>query len=358
MNPESTSRRRLLQAIGALPWASVRAAQVGEASTQTIHFGVQPAAFPLAMFSELMQRDRLLAAALDRLGWRVEQHRFTKGSEMFEKLGGGRLGAAALGDIPSLNAVCEHDMLIVGLAKHTYSSVVASRYTTLTELKGKRIGNAAGSTAHYTLLEGLATVGLGEADVTLVETPVNDMPAELEAGRIDAFSAWEPAPTIALAKNPKHFVAYRGATNSYLLFNRTLAAARPEVAAEFVTAFARAYYWLKKNPDHVGLAARWSLTALAEFTGKPAALSAEQAIAITRREALDIVGLPALPKSDASAGGRLARQFAFLKQRGKLPATAQWRQVETAFAPRFIEETLRTPGKSRVFVTDYAGQGG
>lgn len=352
MKCDFSVRRRVLSGLALFPWGwPVLAGETGE---RVVNFGVQPAAFPLAMFSELMKRDRILARNLEKLAWRLEQHPFAKGSEMFEKLGGGRLGAAALGDIPSISAVIEHDMLIVGLAKHTFSSVVASRYTTLAGLKGKRIGNATGSTAHYTLLEGLASVGLSEADVQLVETPVNDMPAALDSGKVDAFSAWEPAPTIALAKNPNHFVAYRGANNSYLLFNRMLANTQPDIAAEFVIAFARAFYWLKKDPDNIYRTARWALASLSDFIGKPTSLTEDQCVSITRRETLDIAGLPALPRREATPSGRLARQFVFLKSQGKLPAKAEWRQIEAAFAPQFIEEALRSPGKSRVFAFDYA----
>jgi hypothetical protein len=350
-------RAILLVATLLLPtWAASAAADTPvpfDTGGKVIDLGVQPAAFPIAMFTEAIHHDRILRAELAKSGWSLRQHAYFKGNDMFADLKGDRLEALALGDIPALGTVAGHDFLIVGLLKHTFSSVVANRYLPLSDLKGKRIGNGKGSTAHYTLLEGLATVSLGEQDVELVDIHVNDMPEALAAGSIDAFSAWEPAPTIALARNPAHFVVYRGVNNSYLLLGRGMVEGQPEVARHFLAAFARALYWMKKDPDNLRRAAQWALKANAAFTGKPPELTVEQAMSITREEALNVPGAPALPKGEATPNGRMAKQLAFLQRLGKIPAGVAWDRVGRSFAPHLIEDILRKPAAYRVFAFDY-----
>jgi len=320
---------------------------------KVIDFGVQPMAYPIAMFSEVIKHDRILFDQLTKAGWSMRQHPYFKGNDMIEQLGEDKLEASMLGDMPTINAVARHDLLVVGLLKHTFSSIVTNRFMSLAELKGKKVGNGYGSTAHYTLLEGLSTVGLSEKDVRLVDMNVNDMPAALESGKIDAFSAWEPAPTIALSKNPGNFLAYRGVSNTYLLFNAGLAQRQPEVARQFLAAFARALYWMKKNPDNLRQAAQWALQASQEFAKKPSSLTIEQAMEITKRETLDVPGAPMLPKSEAKPGGRMAMQLSFLKHFGNIPASVSWERVSSSFAPQLMEDVLRQPAKYRIHNFDY-----
>lgn len=320
---------------------------------KVIDFGVQPMAFPIATFSELVKHDRILGEQLAKAGWNVRQHLYFKGSDMIGHLGGNKLEAVMLGDMPTINALAHNDLMVVGLVKHAFASVVTNRFMGMADLKGKKVGNGLGSTAHYALLEGLSTVGLGENDVQLIEMNINEMPAALEAGKIDAFSAWEPAPTIALSKNPAHFVAYRGVSNTYLLFSRKLVEQHPEVARQFLAAFARALYWMKKNPGNLRQAAQWALRTSQEFSKKPMELTIEQAMDITKREAIGVPGAPMLPRNEALPGGRMAMQLTFLKHYGNLPATVSWEKLRNSFAPKLLEDVLQQPAKYRVHTFDY-----
>ena len=342
----------------ALAWVLSHAAGAAEPATfdrggKVIDFGVQPVSFPDVMFTEVMKRDRTLAAQLEKSGWQMRQHPYAKGNDMIPHLGDGDLEAAVFGDMPTINAAARHNLYIGALLKHTFSSVVINRQVQMKDLKGKRIGNGTGSTAHYSLLEGMASAGLTEKDVQLVDMSVSDMPDALESGKIDAFSAWEPAPTIALARSKNAFVAYRGVNNSYLVLNRKFVDQNPDVAKSFVAAFARALYWMKKSPDHLQRAAEWSLAAGSEYSGTPAKLTVKQAIDITRREAVDVPGMPTLPKGEATPKGRMANQLDFLKRLDKVPADVAWSKVGSSFAPSLMDETLRVPARYQVYNFDY-----
>src|SRR3712207_5965665 len=68
----------------------------------------------------------------------------------------------------------------------------------LASLKGKRIAASFGTINHLYILALLEKAGLTPQDVTLVNTPPPDMTVALLSKGIDAFSAWDPWPIVAL----------------------------------------------------------------------------------------------------------------------------------------------------------------
>ena len=76
-----------------------------------------------------------------------------------------------------------------------YYRIVARRsagISRLSDLKGKKVGTALSTSAHYFLSKMARTAGLAEADVTAVAVPLPDMPAALKRGDVDAIAIWEP----------------------------------------------------------------------------------------------------------------------------------------------------------------------
>jgi NitT/TauT family transport system substrate-binding protein len=69
---------------------------------------------------------------------------------------------------------------------------------TLADLRGKRIVTPRNTSAHFHLVKMLRTVGLTEADVTLVETGRTEMAAAIVRREADAISMWEPEAQNAL----------------------------------------------------------------------------------------------------------------------------------------------------------------
>ena len=73
--------------------------------------------------------------------------------------------------------------------------VVARRsagIASLADLRGKKIITPANTSAHYHLVRMLATAGVDESAVTLVNVPAAEMAAAVRDGRADALSMWEP----------------------------------------------------------------------------------------------------------------------------------------------------------------------
>ncbi|MEM9444901.1 MAG: ABC transporter substrate-binding protein [Verrucomicrobiota bacterium] len=62
----------------------------------------------------------------------------------------------------------------------------------IADLKGKKVGVEEGFVCHLLLLKGLESVGLSDADITIVNTPTNETPQVLASGAVDAIGAWQP----------------------------------------------------------------------------------------------------------------------------------------------------------------------
>lgn len=352
-----STRRQWLAWSGALLASSAGAAEYYDAyglqsASPETDLGLQPLGYPSGVLSSVIQRDRILQAALVQAQTPLRTHPFRRGADMVPLLADRRLEAALLGDMPTLLAAAVGQISVVGLVKQTTTAVVARDNLVARQLKGKRIACVEASSAHLTLLQGLAAAGLEEKQITLVAMGVQDMPQALDSGDVDAFAAWEPAPTLALARNPRNHIVFRGASSDYFVLERRFVKAQPQAAQQLAAALARAVEWMRASATHLQQAARWALEDTARFAGSPSALTSAQVMAITRRELLDIPSAPVLIDTDGPP--RLKAEFDFLQRLGKLPAGASWAHVDTALSYDGLAQVLEDPRRYRVQQFDYA----
>jgi ABC-type nitrate/sulfonate/bicarbonate transport system substrate-binding protein len=341
-------------AVSAAAEADYAAAYPYDLGEAAVDVGAQPLGYPSGMFSAAMARDRILAAALAEAGLELRVHAYLKGFDIIPYLDGKRVEAALLGDMPTILAAASGDVAIVGLVKQTFSSVVAHNAGQMSELKGKRVGFALGSSAHHALLRGLRSAGLSERDVTLVPIGVEAMPEALHRGRIDAFAAWEPAPTLALRQDENAQVVYRGVSTDYFVLSRDFVRRQPEAAREVVAAFVRALNWMGSSHEALLRTCEWTLADGQSFTGKEQKTSPEQAAAIVRREILDIASAPVIPRRAVDGKELLESEFGFLRELGKIPEGITWQRVRDSFARQLLIEILAKPGRYRLDQFDYA----
>jgi sulfonate transport system substrate-binding protein len=132
----------------------------------------------------------------------------------------------------------------------------------LSTLKGKRIAASFGTINHLYILALLEKAGLTPQDVTLVNTPPPDMTVALLANGIDAFSAWDPWPIVALKDVPGAVEVIRGGdVISYLGFNvatRDWVAKNGDTIERFLAAVSEADKWMRANPKEAAqIATRW-----------------------------------------------------------------------------------------------------
>jgi ABC-type nitrate/sulfonate/bicarbonate transport system substrate-binding protein len=307
----------------------------------TIEVGVQPLGQPAGVIGALIGRDAILKRELARLGYSLKTVPFKRGNDMVDLMGT-RIQAAILGDMPTIASAQKTGICIVGLSKQTFTSIVSRNVTLLAQLKGKRIGFSEGSSAHHTLLQALASVGLTEREVALVPLGIEAMPDALQAGNIAAFAGWEPAPSIALASNPQNRVLFKGLSSDYFVLSRDFASRHPEAALEIVAAFYRAIAWMRKSTANIELAADWVRKDAEGLSGTTSKLTNAQTIDIARKDVLDIPSAPAILRRPGEKP-RLSDEFAFLKAQGKIPASADLPRLQAAFDYDGLQRVLKSP---------------
>jgi ABC-type nitrate/sulfonate/bicarbonate transport system substrate-binding protein len=317
-----------------------------------IDIAVQPMAYPLAFISSIMQRDRLLQSDLKAMGLELRTHSFRKGNDIVKFVGDGKIEMAFLGDMPTVNTMARTPVDVAGLGKRNFSSIVSREYGQLESLKGKRIAYSAGSSSHLVLLRGLKATKMQETDVVLVPMEPSAMPDALEAGTIDAYSAWEPTPSISLARNPKNRAIYRGMSTDWVVLSREFSQKNPRAALALVASFARAINWMRAAANNVDRAAAWVIADGEAFTAKTVLVTLRQAVDIVRKDLLEVPGAPAVP---AKVDGLppLSRELEFLQQIGRIGPEFGIAQLSQSLGYDGMQKVQADPKTFRVFTYDY-----
>ena len=320
-------------------------------ASSAVDLGVQPQGYPSGVISAVMQRDRILKKALANSQQTLKTHPFQRGADMLALLAEQRLEAGLLGDMPTILSASNAKVWIVGLVKQSSTAIVAKGNAQIRGLAGKRIGYVAASSAHHTLLQGLTSAGMNESQIKLIPLNVDEMPDALERGEIDAFAAWEPAPTIALARNNKNQIIFRGLSTDYFVIEQDFAKRSPQAARHLIASFVRAIDWMRHSQGNTEKAARWAMANAASFSGKPVILSIAQVAAITHREILDIPSAPTILSNPNTPP--LKNEYLFLMKLGKIPQGGKWENVATALTYDGLAKVLTEPRDYQLHTYDY-----
>lgn len=321
------------------------------ANSPAVDLGIQPLGYPSGVISAVMQHDRILKAALAQSGQPLKTHPFRRGADMVALLTDHRLEAGLLGDMPTILAAATASVWIVGLVKQTSTAIVAKGDTQVRGLSGKRIGYVEASSAHHTLLQALASAGLNESRVKLVALGVDEMPEALARGDIDAFAAWEPAPSIALGQSDKVRIVSRGLSTDYFVIEQHFEKQSPEAARHLVAGFVRAIEWMRRSQRNVEKAATWAMADAQALSGKVGTISVAQIASITQREILNIPSAPVVLKS--AGAPPLMKEFLFLSGLGKMPPGGTWDNVDAAFNYDGLAQVMADPRKFQLTSFNY-----
>jgi ABC-type nitrate/sulfonate/bicarbonate transport system substrate-binding protein len=251
-----------------------------------------------------------------------------------------------------VNTIATTPTAVVGLGKRNFSSIVSRDFSRLDELKGHKIGFSAGSSSHLVLMRGLKGANMTEKDVTLVPLEPAAMPDALDKGEVDAYSAWEPTPSISLARSPKNRAIYRGMSTDWVVFSREFVERDANVTQMLVAAYVRALNWMRKSKENLDRAGAWVLAESEKFNGEPAKVTAAKAIEIARKDLLEVPGAPSIPTL-VDGAPPLSREFAFLKEQGRIPPAVDESVIHEAFAFDGLRKVQGDPKKYRLFTFDY-----
>jgi len=316
--------------------------------------GFLPIASPTGAIFEAMKRDRLLRQGLQGQNIRLSLIQFKKGGDAIAAFRRGELDAIAMGDLPMIEFALSTPIIVIGQLRRGYATLVAPRGSTPRDLKGRRVGTAFASTAHFALLKILQQAGLTEQDITLVPLDVDQMPDALLKGKIYAFTAWEPVPSLFITQHPDRFSSVgRQASSGYLSISRRFADQYPASVLLLAAGQARAIQWLTKDKANRQQAAVWNQTAIRDLAARTAPLSLEE---LNRQLAADLQALGGsakLPPLKEQGQSLLADEFMFLKGLGKLPGTAQWETIRSSFDHRIMERIYRNPSASSLNRFEY-----
>ncbi len=203
------------------------------------------------------------------------------------------------------------------------------------DLKGKKIATELGTCDHYLMLKALEANGLKETDVTYVNTKVQDCPAAMIAGNVDAAVVWEPSRSSLLHSLKGSKVVYDslktpGLIPDLLVFQAKVSDARKADVQKIVDAWYDMMDWWKAHPDEaVKIMAKRTDSPVAFYNGfikGTRIFSAPEAMA-------------ALTKSDKitslyTSGGQIAQFLLNAKQINKIPDFA------AAIDPEFTQAAL------------------
>ncbi len=212
---------------------------------------------------------------IKQLPFKVKWDDFTSGPPMLQALSAGHLDIGGVGDAPPVfSAAGGANLAIVGaLADGGNAAALVvpanSPIKSISQLKGKKIAVAQGSSADYHLLTVLEKAGLKPSDVTLDYLQPADGLAALQAGQVDAWDVWSPFIEDAVAKGDRILVNGQGygSPYSYEVASKSALAEPKEVAAIkiYLKLLNQAHVWANTHPDQWG--AIW-----AKATGLPASV--------------------------------------------------------------------------------------
>ncbi|MEE8423168.1 MAG: NrtA/SsuA/CpmA family ABC transporter substrate-binding protein [Thermodesulfobacteriota bacterium] len=318
-----------------------------------INIGVQPLFIPTGHIVETIKRDGVFREALSELGMVIKYYSFLKGSDVNYFLKRSDLDIGIGGDMPTLTAASSIDIVIPSLFQLGFTSIMANRHMLLTELRGRRIGYALGSNAHYGLLNALAQEGISENDVRLVSMDVNKMPERLRNGSISAFSAWEPTPTISLKINKDSVIIHQSQSSGYIYFSREFAEKYPEPVKHVIAAEIRAIRWIQKSRQNLLSASKWALLEAEILSGNKPSLSIKEYMELAKKDILGMDSDPVIPEIFFSGSGTLRREFELLKSIGKIPANFHWKRVRDSFDLDVINEVIGNSLKYKLNEFEY-----
>jgi sulfonate transport system substrate-binding protein len=227
------------------------------------------------------------AGMLHKLPFPVKFADFTSGPPILQALNAGSLDLGGVGDAPPVFAAAGgDDIKVVGALRNNPADAgllvpKGSSVTSVTQLKGKKIAVAQGSSADYHLLITLSQAGLTPRDVQLVYLQPAQALAAFSSGSVAAWDVWPPfieqAQALKGAKNIADGRNIVSANYSYVVASKK-AVSDPILAkeiAQYLTVLNKAHVWANTHP------AAWAKT-WAAATGLPVAVMNKAAVDSTQ----------------------------------------------------------------------------
>lgn len=201
-----------------------------------------------------------LAEAFKSKGIKLEWVEFPAGPPLLEALNAGAIDLGHSGDSPPLFAQAANIPFVyfaVSSASPKSSAILVKTDSPIrrpSDLRGRRLGFAKGTSGHTMVLRLLGKNGLAISDIIPVYLPPADGRVALESGSIDAWSIWDPY--LAAAEESG---GYRSLANGegyvngreFYLASRRIVESQPRLVNDFRTELEHIKIWAKAHSNEV-----------------------------------------------------------------------------------------------------------
>ncbi len=221
------------------------------------------------------------AGLISKLPFKADWTDFTSGPPMLQAMGSGSVDIGGVGDAPPVFAASGGEQVAIAGARTTPGAAAAlvvpknSPITSISQLKGKKIAVAQGSSADYHLLTVLNKAGLTTKQVTLEYLQPAEALAAFNSGHIDAWDIWSPYIEQVTGQDNARILVNGdgyGAPYSFEVASRAALNDPAKAAAirDYLTTLNQAYVW---SATHISTWAKlW-----ADATGLPSGIMVQAA---------------------------------------------------------------------------------
>jgi sulfonate transport system substrate-binding protein len=223
--------------------------------TETLRIGYQK----WGTFS-ILKASGKLAKSFEQKGVRIAFTEFPSGPPLLEALNAGSIDIGHTGDSPPLFAQAAGIPFVyfaVSSSSPDSSGILVKKESPIrqaSDLPGRRIGFAKGTSAHTMVLRYLEGNGLSLSDIKAMYLAPADGRGALESGSIDAWAVWDPY----LAAAEEHGLYRKLATGKgfvdgreYYLASRRMAEKEPQRLQEFLSELESIKTWAKAHHAEV-----------------------------------------------------------------------------------------------------------
>jgi NitT/TauT family transport system substrate-binding protein len=192
----------------------------------------------------------------DKAGLNVVLTGFATGKQAVDALRDGLVDVATASEfVVATRGFDERDLRILSTVSQYWNKALIARRDRgvgrAADLAGKRVGVTVTSTAEHTLKVFLATNGIADADVTLVNLLPGKLVEAIADGQVDAAITWQPhADKIAHALGGNGVTLLERGTEAFLLAltRQDLLASKSPAFERMLAALADAAAWVRDNP--------------------------------------------------------------------------------------------------------------
>ncbi|MET8179623.1 ABC transporter substrate-binding protein [Streptomyces sp. NPDC005336] len=200
------------------------------------------------------------AGELTNLPYKIKWSTFTSGPPILEAVSAKAVDIGGVGNTPPVFAAAAKSKIKVVAAKHGTAdgeAIVVKKSSSLkktSDLKGKSVAVAQGSSAHYQLVASLAKAGLSIKDVKVSFLQPADALAAFSRGRVDAWAVWDPYTSQALRQaDARILTSGKGVVNglNFQVANPSSLddKKKAKVIKDYLARLRRAQNWVYKHPE-------------------------------------------------------------------------------------------------------------